>query len=369
MIPLAKPYFDSDELEEIRKVLDSGWVAQGPKTKEFEEKIADHLGVEHVVAVSNCTAALHLSLLACGVEPDDVVLVADFTFPATGHAVLHCGASPYFVDVNKDTYNMDDVPLFFNRGAIKAIIPVHTFGLPVEMDQIMQAGEYLNAPVIEDAACAFGAMYKGKFAGTMGDVGCFSFHARKGITTGEGGAIVTNDDSIAEKVRSLSMFGISSAKEREKVFSIPRFIDCGYNYKMSDITAAVGVAQMNKLETIIGMKQSLAHYWSYKLRDLPLTPQFVPPHCDHVYQSYVVLVDDGIDRNSLIVKLKERGVQTNIGTYASHIQPVYYTDSNCHNSFEIYKRSLALPMYYGLTTEDIDYAVEKIKEVLEEMNE
>jgi dTDP-4-amino-4,6-dideoxygalactose transaminase len=369
MIPLAKPYFDEKELEEIEKVLDSCWVAQGPKTKEFEEKIANYLGVKHTIAVSNCTTALHLSLLACGIKPTDVVLVSDFTFPATGHAVLHCGAFPFFVDVNKLTYNMGSVPLFIYRKPIKAIIPVHTFGLAAEMDQIIQAARYLNAVVIEDAACAFGAKYKGEYAGTIGDVGCFSFHARKGITTGEGGAIVTNNDQIAEKARSLSMFGISSAKEREKEFSIPNFTELGYNYKMSDLTAAIGVAQLNKLEAIIGMKQSLAAYWDYKLKDLPFVPQFVPPYCEHVYQSYVVLVDKGIDRDKLIIKLREKGIQTNIGTYASHIQPVYGADQYCPNSLDIYERSLALPMYYGLTNEEIDHAVEKIEETLGELNE
>ncbi|GAF82396.1 unnamed protein product, partial [marine sediment metagenome] len=360
-----KPYFDSDELEEVKKVLDSGWVAQGPKTKEFEEKIADYLGVKHVITVSNCTAALHLSLLACGVGENDIVLVADFTFPATGHAVLHCGAVPFFIDVNKLTYNVHRVPTFINRQAIKAIIPVHSFGLTADMDEIMQAAEYLDAVVIEDAACALGAMYKGNPAGTIGDIGCFSFHARKGITTGEGGAIVTNNDQIAETARSLSMFGISSAKEREKEFSIPSFVECGYNYKMSDINAAVGVAQMNKLNAIIGMKQSLAFYWNYKLRDLPFEPQFVPPHCDHVYQSYVVQVGDGIGRDALIIKLREKGIQTNIGTYASHIQPVYVADQQCPNSLEIYKRALALPMYYGLTTADIDLVVDELERIVE----
>jgi dTDP-4-amino-4,6-dideoxygalactose transaminase len=369
MIPLAKPYFDSEELEEIKKVLDSGWVAQGPKTKEFEEKIIEYLGVQHAVAVANCTAALHLSLLAYGIGPGDVVLVADFTFPATGHAVLYCGARPFFVDVSEATYNMDNIPLFMNRRQIKAIIPVHTFGLSVEMDAVLQAAEYLDAVVIEDAACAFGATHKDKYVGTIGDVGCFSFHARKGITTGEGGVVVTNDETVASKVRSLSMFGISSAKEREQTFMIPQFLECGYNYKMSDITAAVGVAQLNKLDAIIYKKQTLASHWAEKLKTLPFTPQHVQPYNEHIYQSYVVLVDKEIDRNDMIVRLKDKGVQTNIGTYSSHIQPVYNADQDCPNSLDIYNRSLALPMYYGLTTDEIDYAVEKIEEVLEEMNE
>ena len=275
-IPLLRPYFDSEELEEIKKVLDSGWVTQGPKVKEFEDKIAEYLGVKYAIAVSNCTSALHLALLSIDVKKGDEILVADYTFPATGHAVLYCGAKPIFIDIDLRTYNINPELIEEKiNDKTKAIIPVHTFGQPAEMDEIMKITEDYNLKVIEDAACALGAKYKNKYAGTIGDIGCFSFHARKGITTGEGGMAVTNNENLAAKIRKLSVFGMTSAWDREKSteFIIPEFIEVGYNYKMSDITAAVGVAQLKKLDKIIERKRELAKYWDERLRESTLRVQ------------------------------------------------------------------------------------------------
>jgi dTDP-4-amino-4,6-dideoxygalactose transaminase len=370
-ISLAKPYFDQEELEEIRTVLDSGWVSQGPKVKEFEEKIASYLGVKYAIAVTNCTAALHLALLSIGIKKGDEVLVADFTFPATGHSVLYCGARPVFVDVKLDTYNIDTELIeekITNR--TKAIIPVHAFGQPADMDEIIKISKDHNLKVIEDAACALGAKYSDKNAGTIGDIGCFSFHARKGITTGEGGMAVTNDKNLAEKIRHLSVFGMTSAWVREKSdeFVVPKFTEAGYNYKMSDITAAVGVAQMRKLEKIIERKKELAKYWNEKLNEIEyIESPYVDNNVKHVYQSYVSLVDKGINRNKIIESLMKKNVQTQIGTYASHIQPVYNSPDKCSNSFEIFERSLALPMYFMLREEDIDMVAKHLKTALEQL--
>ena len=291
-VPLVRPYFDSEELKQIQEVLDSGWVSQGPKVRELEASVAKYLGIKHVVAVVNCTAALHLSLLAIGIKPEDEVLVADYTFPATGHAVLYCGAKPIFIDADPRTYNIDP-NLIEERitPRTRAIIPVHTFGQPADMDAIMEIAEANGLKVIEDAACAFGAKYKGRYAGTMGHTGCFSFHARKGITTGEGGMVVTDDKELAEKIRRLSTFGMTSAWEREGKVMIPEFTDLGYNYKMSDITAAIGVAQLKKLDAIIARKRALASYWDGKLARMELIQT---PHRDknafHIYQSYIALL-------------------------------------------------------------------------------
>ena len=370
-IPLVRPYFDSEELEEIKKVLDSGWVTQGPKVKEFEDKITDYLGVKHAIAVTNCTSALHLALLCIGIKGGDEVLVADYTFPATGHAVLYCRAKPVFVDTDLKTYNIN--PELIEEKITertKAIIPVHTFGQPTEMDKIMEIAEEYNLKIIEDAACALGARYKNRYAGTIGDIGCFSFHARKGITTGEGGIVVTNNEKLASKIRNLSVFGMTSAwdKERSDKFIIPEFVDVGYNYKMSDITAAVGVAQLRKLDRIIERKRELAKYWDEKLQEMEfIEPPYVSENVTHIYQSYVALVDKRINRNKLIEILVKKGIQTQIGTYASHIQPVYNSSDKCPNSLEIFNRSLALPMYYMLKEEDIDVAAMHLKEALEDL--
>lgn len=370
-IPLTRPCFDSEELKELQNVLDSGWVAQGPKVKEFEDKITEYLSVKYTIAVTNCTSALHLALLSIGVKKGDDVLVADFTFPATGHAVLYCGAKPVFVDIDLKTYNINPELIkskISNR--TKAIIPVHTFGQPAEMDAIMEIAEDYNLKVIEDVACALGATYKSQYAGTTGDVGCFSFHARKGITTGEGGMVVTNDKNLAEKIRNLSVFGMTSAWDREKSteFTIPEFTELGYNYKMSDITAAVGVAQLRKLDRIIGRKIELAKYWDEKLQKIEfIEPPYVNENVKHIYQSYVAIVDKRINRNKLIEILMKRGIQTQIGTYASHIQPVYNSKDKCPNSLDMFNRALALPMYYKLREEDIDVAAALLKKALVEL--
>lgn len=369
-IPLLRPYFDSDEIEEIQTVLDSGWVSQGPKTKEFEAKIADYLGVTYAVAVINCTAALHVSLLSIGITQHDEVLVADFTFPAAGHAVMYCGATPVFVDVDIKTYNMnpDNIEEKITDNT-KAIIPVHTFGQPADMDRIRNIAAENDLIVIEDAACAMGATYKGEYAGTCGNLGCISFHARKGITTGEGGMVITNNQEYAQKIRNLSVFGMKSAWERENNdFVIPEFTNLGYNYKMSDINAAVGVAQLKKINKIIKRKQMLAKYWDEILESISgINPPYVSTDVSHVYQSYVAMVDKEINRNELITSLMKHGVQTQIGTYASHIQPVYNSRNECPTSLEIFERSLALPMYYTLKKEEIDKAASALRICLEEI--
>jgi dTDP-4-amino-4,6-dideoxygalactose transaminase len=362
-----RPYFDSEEIEELKKVLDSGWVAQGPKGTEFEQMVCNKIGVKYAVAVTNCTAALHLSLLALGIRKGDEVLVADYTYPATGHSVLYTGARPVFVDVDKRTYNIDPAQIEAKiTEKTTAIIPVHTFGQSVNMDAIMEIAEAYDLRVIEDTACAFGSKYGNRYAGTIGDIGCFSFHARKGITTGEGGMVVTDDESIARHVRKLTVFGIQTAWEREgDGFFIPEFNALGYNYKMSDITAAVGVAQLRKLDKIVGRKIELARYWDDKLADIDgIEAPGLSEKANHIYQSYVALVDEGIDRNSLIMKLTESGVQTQIGTYASHIQPIYQSKDKCPNSLDVFNRALALPLYYTMIESEIDFAAVKLKEVL-----
>jgi dTDP-4-amino-4,6-dideoxygalactose transaminase len=365
MIPLAKPYFDSLEIEEIKKVLESGWVSQGPKVKEFEENVAKFVGVKYAIAVSNCTAALHLANLSIGIKKGDEVLVADYTFPATGHSVLYCGAKPIFVDVDPKTFNINPKNIEEKiNNKTKAIIPVHTFGQPADMDPILKIAKKYNLHVIEDAACALGAKYKNKFTGTFGDIGCYSFHARKGITTGEGGMVVTNDKNLAENIRHLSVFGMKSAWDREKSqeFFLPTFTDAGYNYKMSDILAAIGIIQLGKIDKIIKRKRELAHYWNQQLERIDcLDIPYESPDSYHIYQSYVTLVDKKISRNQLIGKLLNKKIQTQIGTYASHIQPVYNYKKSCPISFDIFSRSLALPLFYNLTNDDIDFAVKTIK--------
>lgn len=370
-IPLMRPHFESEEIDGILEVLKSGWVSQGLKSKEFETMASKYLGIEHSISVTNCTSALHLALLALDIGSGDEVMVADYTYPATSHSVLYCGAKPVFVDIKPDTYNIDPSAILKKiTSRTKAIIPVHTFGQTADMDELLNIASQHDLKVVEDAACAFGARYKDKHAGTIGDIGCFSFHARKGLTTGEGGMIVTNNETLARKMRKLSVFGITAAWEREETdeFFVPEFTEVGYNYKMSDITAAVGVAQLNRLDKIVQRKQELASYWDEKLDKIEsIQSPITLPHNHHVYQSYVALLDRGINRNKVIQKLRKNGVQAQIGTYASHIQPVYKSQDKCPSSLDVFQRALALPFYYDLKEEEIDYSVEKLKTAIMEI--
>jgi len=269
------------------------------------------------------------------------------------------------------TYNIDPNKIEESiTSRTRAIIPVHTFGQPAEMDAILDIANDRDLFVIEDAACALGALYKHRFAGTFGDIGCFSFHARKGITTGEGGMLVTDRDDIAAKARNLSVFGMTTAWDREKnvTFSIPAFTALGYNYKMSDITAAVGVAQMRRLDAFIKRRRELAGIWDSCLDGIEgITKPFINPNADTVYQSYVALVDPDIDRNHLIETLMAEGIQTQIGTYASHIQPVYRSQGICNQSLEIYHRAIALPLYVTLREEEIKEAANVLERNIGEL--
>ncbi|MEM4255196.1 MAG: DegT/DnrJ/EryC1/StrS family aminotransferase [Candidatus Norongarragalinales archaeon] len=375
MIPLTKPFFGKEEINAVKKTLDSGWVAgQGPASAEFEKSFSAYLGVKNCVAVNNCTAALHLSLLALGIGKGDEVIVSDYTFPATGHAVLYCGAKPVFADVQKDSYNID--PAEIERlitPKTKAILPVHAFGYPAEMDKIMYIAKKNGLKVVEDAACAAGAKYRGKFAGTFAELGCYSFHGRKNVTTGEGGMVSTDDKTLASKVRSLSCFGMTSAFARqfESEFQPPVFTALGFNYKLSDIASAIGIEQLKRIEGAIERKNALAKLYGEQLSGVDgVTPPAVSKSVRHVYQSYVCLLDENINRNRIISKLRAKGVQAQIGTYASHIQPVYADygvrtlKGACPNSLFVFEHSIALPMFYDLNEEQVFKVVKSLKEVV-----
>lgn len=305
-------------------------------------------------------------MLAIGVKNGDEVLVADYTFPATGHSVLYCGAKPIFIDINPKTYNLDpDLIQEKITPRTKAIIPVHTFGQPADMDPIMEIAQRNNLKVVEDAACAFGAKYKNRYTGTIGHIGCFSFHARKGLTTGEGGMLVTNDKNYAEKMRMLSTFGMTSAWDRKGKIVIPQFTDMGFNYKLSDINAGVGVAQLKRLPESIKRRRYLAEYWDKKIEHLEFIKAPIRyKDAFHIFQSYVAMIDSKVDRNQLMQRLFDVGIQTQIGTYASHVQPIYHSTQECPNSLDVFNRSLALPFYLSMTEDDIDYVAQHLERAL-----
>ena len=369
-IPLSRLWIDKTELYEIKKVLDSGWLTQGPKNEQLETLISNYLEVKHVICTTSCTTALHLALLSLGISTGEI-LVSDYTFPATGHVVLYAGLKPVFVDVEYDTYAMDYKDLKRKiTDNTKAIMVVHPFGQSANMDNIITIADEKNIPIIEDAACALGSKYNGKYCGTMGKIGCFSMHATKGVSSGgEGGILVTNDDDIAGLVRELRTFGQGSSWKREtdNNFTIPVFEKIGFNYKMTDLQAAVGIAQFKKLDRIIKRKTLLAKYWTKKLKDIKYIKSPYVREGDnniHNYQGYTCLVDKNIDRNKLIQILREKGIQCQIGTYSSYIQPCYNNFyDGCEVSLDLYNRTIRLPLFYKLKKTDIDFIVLVLKDI------
>ena len=364
MIPLTKPWFDESELQAVKETLDSGWVAgQGPKNAELANLVCDITGSAHAIPVANCTSGLHLALIALGIGPGDEVIVPDFTFPATGHAVMYCEATPRFAEVHMDTFNLDVSKLerCINHKT-KAIIAVHAFGQMADMDAIMEVAGKNNLYVIEDAACAFGAKYENTSSGKTGHISAFSFHARKNISSGEGGIVVTDNNAWAEKIKSLSCFGMESAFQRAEKFSIPTFVDLGYNYKLSDIQAAIAIQQISKNNHLVEKKHALVAMYNQLLSEVSqVTIPKVKEGNLHVYQTYAIVLDEKIDRDKMILALRNDGIQTQIGTYASHIQPVYKSTDSCPVSLFLYEQTLALPLYYDLAESQVSYIVERIE--------
>jgi perosamine synthetase len=364
---LCVPFLDDRELQEIAKVLASGYLTQGRKVVEFEQRVAAHVGCRHAFATSSCTTALHLSLAALGVGPGDDVLVADFTFPATANVVVQQYARPVLVDVNLDTLTMDPEDL---RRKItpraKAVIPVDAFGCSADMDAIGAIARSAGLAVIEDAACAIGATYKGRPCGNLGTMGCFSFHPRKVITTGEGGMIVTDDDALAERVGLLRSHGGVRAGFRY------RYEAAGFNYRLSDVLGAIGVAQMDKLAAILARRRALAARLKECLADIrAVQPPADPPWGGHIYQSFVVLLDEGLDRDRLVESLRRREIEATLGTYALHDQPFFqrtygYAAGQLPRSHAAFRRSVALPFYHQMADEDLETIARCLRESLAE---
>ncbi len=293
---LNVPFIDERELEEIAKVLATGYLTQGPKTAEFERLVAEYIGCRYAFAMSSCTTALHLALVVLDVGPGDEVLVPDFTFPATANVVVQQGAVPVLVDIDLDTFtvNLDDLRAKLTPRT-RAILPVHTFGCSADLDPIMALAAEHGVPVIEDAACAIGTTYRGRFCGNIGTLGCFSFHPRKVITTGEGGMITTNDPRLAERIQLLrSHGGVRTGFWFE-------YEAAGYNYRLSDVQGAMGIAQMAKLPILVERKRLLAGQLRARLADIAgIQSPVEPVWGGHIYQSFVILVDDDLDRDRMI---------------------------------------------------------------------
>ncbi|MFX1487447.1 MAG: DegT/DnrJ/EryC1/StrS family aminotransferase [Promethearchaeota archaeon] len=364
-IPLTRPSVGEEELRAIRGVLESGMLTQGTVTRQFETEFAKYINVENAVATSSGTTALDLALLTLGIGPGQEVLVPDFTFPATGNVVFHVGARPVLVDIDIKTYNVDPEKI---EKAItertKAIIPVHLFGQPAEMEAIMEVAERHSLYVIEDAACGIGATYHGKTVGTFGDVACFSFHPRKTLSTGEGGMFVTNNDEIAEKARALKDHG------KKTVSGKGQFLYAGYNFRLSDILSAIGRVQLKKVDDLIKKRVELARRYSRILGEVEgISIPYESANVRHTYQTYCLMIKKERMRDMLIERLGERDIETGIGTYALHVQPCYMKHKDLirmdlTSSGKAYRNTLALPLYNYMKEEDQDYVCSNLESLL-----
>ncbi len=362
MIRLSKPYFPPEAVEAATAVLKSGNLVQGEYVLKFEKELSAFLNVKHAVVVSNGTAALHLSLMSLGIGPGDEVIVPAFTFPATANVVELVGARPVFVDIGLDDFCIDTgkIEQAITRNT-KAIMPVHEFGQSARMDEVMQIARKHNLHVVEDAACALGTEFRNRKSGTFGILGCFSFHPRKAITTGEGGAIVTNDDDLASKLRILRNHGI------EQIDGFNDFTLAGFNYRMTDFQAALGYCQMLEIDRYIRKRIEIADQYTVGLSGCSTvkTPAVLPGRTN-VYQTYHVLVDERFNRDMLKKRLFENGIETNYGANALHVLKFYkdkygFNSDDFPNALRSFRQGLALPLSLYIGHEEIQYVCDQVK--------
>lgn len=376
-IPIAVPSLGEEEWHALREPLFSGWLTQGPKVSKFEEEFAVRHKVKHALAVTSCTTGLHLALIAMGIGVGDEVIVPAFTWVATANVVLHCGATPVFCDVERDTFNVniDDIKAKITSRT-KAIILVHLFGLCADIDTVRK-----NIPehilILEDAACAAGASYKGKPAGSLGDMAAFSFHPRKSITTGEGGMVTTNNEKFFRVADIVRNHGAEISEEvrhhSPKPYLLPDFKMLGFNYRMTDLQAAIGLVQLKKLDQFIQERQYWANYYREHLASLRwLKPQAIPEYCSqHAWQAFVCYVDPNMapkSRNEIMDNLQLKQIATRPGTHAVHLLSYYRDKFNINpddfsGARDCDQNTMAIPLHNKMTKEDFDYVIEVLHEI------
>lgn len=368
-VSLGAPTVGQEELDAVREVFESGWLSgAGPSCLAFEKDFAAVAGVDNVLSTSNCGSALHLGQLALGVKPGDEVIVGDYTFPATGHSVMWAGATPVFVDVRPDTWSIDPALI---EAAITprtvGIIAVDPFGQPADYDEINAIARKHGLWVMEDAACATGATYKGRKVGEIADMTAYSFHGRKGITSGEGGALVSTRADLIDHARKLHTYGIAPAISREGAadLPVPSFDELGFNYRLSDVQAAIMRVQVRRLPELLASRQRAAAGYRAQLGDLEQIR--LPVALDdrtHPWQSYVITVAPELDRGAVAMALRAAGVGCNFGTYASHLQPLYGEQAALPVSADIFTRHIAIPMHANLSDTDVSYVSETLRAVV-----
>jgi len=358
MLPLIHPNIAFDEVAgDIRSILDSGMLTNGERVRLFERMTADIVGVPYAFATTSATAALHLVMLAAGITPGDEVMVSDFTFPASGNAICQTGAVPVLVDCRQGAFDLD-VDEVESKITVrtKAIMVVDPFGQPAQLDRLELLAERHGLALIEDAACALGSRLGPRMCGGFGLAGCFSFHPRKLITTGEGGMITTRNSELARRIGILRNHGAIAGD----VGLI--FIENGFNYRLSEIQAALGIAQLRRLDSIIADRRAgFARYQAHlsRIEGVRIPLSATPSECN--FQSLVILLDDGIHRDKVVALMRKSAIETTLGTYAQHAHPAFarfgYTPGALPNAYKAQRQSLTLPLLFGMSDEVIEGVV------------
>jgi dTDP-4-amino-4,6-dideoxygalactose transaminase len=365
-IPIIVPDIEFNDIEnDLRRILASGILTSGQYLVDFERAVADRVGVEHAVATTSATTALHLALTVVGVGPGDEVLLSDFTFPATANAVVQTGATPIFVDSGADDFAMDPghARMLANERT-RVIMPVDPFGQPADHLSLERIAAEVGALLVVDAACSLGASRSGRRCGAHGDMGCFSFHPRKVVTCGEGGMVTTDDPALAERLRLLRNHGA-----RKTGGPAREFIESGFNYRLGEIPAALGLSQMRRIDQILIDRRTTAERYNEALTNL--SGVWVPletPNTTWSYQSFVLVLDDGIDRDNIITRMADKGIETAIGTYACHQHPAFsrwvHRPGDLPNSGRFADSTLTLPIVPRMAQAKVHRVVEALASIL-----
>lgn len=365
-IPYGKQSIDEKDIQAVIDVLQSDYLTTGPKVAEFEKKVAEYVGAKYAVAVSNGTAALHIACLAAGIQEGDEVITSPITFAASSNCVLYCGGTPVFADIDEKTYNIDPEQIEMKiTDKTKAIIPVHYTGQPCDMDAISAIAKKHNLIVIEDAAHALGASYKGKMIGSMSDMTCFSFHPVKPITTGEGGMVVTNNEKLYKRLLLFRSHGITRDEDMMTENEGPWYyqqLELGYNYRITDISCALGSSQLDKLDSFICKRREIADRYNQAFANIP---GIITPHqldgCNSGWHLYMIQVEH---RKDIFNRLRNAGIGVNVHYIPVYKHPYYqkngYQDCCCLKAEEFYKKAISLPIFPKLTEEEQKYIIDKV---------
>lgn len=376
-IPYGKQHIDQADIDAVIEVLKSDYLTTGPKIKEFDDKLADYVGAKYAVAISNGTAALHAACFAGGIEEGDEVITSPITFAASANAVLYCGGKPVFADIDPRTYNIDPDDIEKRiTDRTKAIIPVHYTGQPCDMDKILKIAEKYNLTVIEDGAHALGGEYKDKKIGSIGDMTTFSFHPVKHITTGEGGAITTNDKELYEKLMMFRTHGITRDHDKLIHDDAPWYYEqhhLGFNYRITDIQAALGISQIKKLGGFLEKRRELAKIYNEELANIDeVSIPYQVENTNSAWHLYIIKLElekIKTGRRKIFEELRKRNIGVNVHYIPVYYHPYYqnlgYRKGLCPEAEKLYESIITMPLYPMMSKNDIKYIVNSLKEIVD----